>query len=116
MAPTLFADVDNGMRIAREEIFGPVLSVIEYDDEADAIAKANDSDYGLAGTVWTTDQDRADRVAREVRTGMIGVNSFRPSFNLPFGGVKASGIGREFGREGLDTFVEPKAYYHPPMS
>ncbi|WP_432841699.1 aldehyde dehydrogenase [Dactylosporangium sp. CA-092794] len=113
LRPTLFADVDNRMRIAQEEIFGPVLCVIPYDDDADAVGKANDSEYGLAGTVWTTDPARADAVAREVRTGMIGVNGFRPHFSMPFGGVKSSGIGREFGREGLDTFVEPKAYYHP---
>ncbi|MFI5960338.1 aldehyde dehydrogenase [Cryptosporangium sp. NPDC051539] len=112
LSPTLFADVDNKMRIAQEEIFGPVLSVIPYDTDADAVAAANDSDYGLAGTVWTTDPARADAVVREVRTGMIGVNAFRPHFSMPFGGVKASGIGREFGREGLDAFVEPKAYYH----
>ncbi|WP_433365529.1 aldehyde dehydrogenase [Streptosporangium sp. CA-115845] len=111
LRPTVFADVDNRMRIAREEIFGPVLCVIPYDDDADAVRLANDSDYGLAGTVWTADADRADTVARAVRTGMIGVNAFRPHFSLPFGGVKASGIGREFGREGLDAFVEPKAYY-----
>ncbi|WP_214102615.1 aldehyde dehydrogenase [Acrocarpospora catenulata] len=113
LRPTVFADVDNRMRIAREEIFGPVLCVIPYADDADAVRLANDSEYGLAGTVWTTDAARADAVARQVRTGMIGVNGFRPHFSLPFGGVKASGIGREFGREGLDAFVEPKAYYHP---
>jgi len=111
--PTLFADVDNTMRIAKEEIFGPVLAVIPYEDDAQAVELANDSVYGLAGTVWTTDQHRGDTIARQVRTGMIGINGFRPSFNLPFGGVKASGIGREFGREGLEAFIEPKAYYHP---
>jgi aldehyde dehydrogenase (NAD+) len=113
LAPTLFADVDNRMRIAQEEVFGPVLSVIAYDGDAEAVDLANDSAYGLAGSVWTTDPARADAVARAVRTGMIGVNGFRPDFSLPFGGVKASGIGREFGREGLDAFVEPKAFYHP---
>ena len=116
LAPTLFTEVDNRMRIAQEEIFGPVLSVIAYEDDADAIAQANDSIYGLAGTVWSTDAARADQIARGVRTGMIGVNSFRPHFSLPFGGVKASGIGREFGAYGFDSFVEPKAYYHPQTS
>jgi betaine-aldehyde dehydrogenase len=116
LSPTLFADVDNRMRIAQEEIFGPVLSVIAYDGDDEAIRQANDSAYGLAGSVWTTDPARADAIARRIRTGMIGVNGFRPHFSLPFGGVKASGIGREFGREGIDAFVEPKAYYHPGMT
>ncbi|MFJ4830778.1 aldehyde dehydrogenase [Streptomyces sp. NPDC088747] len=111
VAPTVFADVGNDMRIAREEIFGPVLCVIPYEDTDEAVALANDSDFGLAGSVWTQDPERADALAREVRTGMIGVNGFRPDFSLPFGGVKASGIGREFGREGLDAYVESKAYY-----
>jgi aldehyde dehydrogenase (NAD+) len=109
--PTVFADVDNGMRIAREEIFGPVIGVIPYDGEDEAVAIANDSDYGLAGSVWTADPARGEAIAREVRTGMIGVNGFRPDFSMPFGGVKASGIGREFGREGLDAYVEAKALY-----
>jgi aldehyde dehydrogenase (NAD+) len=116
MRPTVFADVGNDMRIAREEIFGPVLVVIPYDDDSDAVAIANDSIYGLAGSVWTTDLGRADRIARQVRTGMIGVNGFRPSFSLPFGGIKASGIGREFGREGIDAYVESKVYYRDPMA
>jgi aldehyde dehydrogenase (NAD+) len=111
VAPTVFADVRNDMRIAREEIFGPVVGVIPYDRDDDAIAIANDSAYGLAGTVWTTDQSRGETIARQVRTGMIGVNGFRPSFAMPFGGVKASGIGREFGREGIDAYVESKSLY-----
>jgi acyl-CoA reductase-like NAD-dependent aldehyde dehydrogenase len=108
--PTLFADVDNAMRIAREEIFGPVLSVIPYADEADAVRIANDSDYGLSGSVWTADTERGLEVARRVRTGTFGVNqpySMDPS--APFGGVKASGFGHELGREGLDEFLDTKA-------
>jgi betaine-aldehyde dehydrogenase len=111
VSPTIFAGVSNDMRIAQEEIFGPVLGVIPYDDDAHAVAIANDSIYGLSGSVWTTDPDRGDTIARQVRTGMIGVNGFRPHFSMPFGGVKASGIGREFGREGIDAYVESKSYY-----
>ncbi len=107
--PTLFADVSNDMTIAREEIFGPVLSAIPYDDEADAVAIANDSDYGLAGTVWTTDTDRGIDIARRVRTGTYGVNGFLLDFNAPYGGFKCSGIGRELGPEGLRSYLEPKS-------
>lgn len=108
--PTLFAEVDNGMRVAREEIFGPVLTVIPYTDEAEAVRLADDSEYGLSGSVWTADVDRGLAVARRVRTGSFGVNqpySMDPA--APFGGVKASGIGRELGREGIDEYVEIKA-------
>jgi aldehyde dehydrogenase (NAD+) len=108
--PTLFDGVDNGMRIAREEIFGPVLSVIAYRDEDEAVRIANDSDYGLSGSVWTADVDRGIGVARRVRTGTFGVNqpySMDPA--APFGGVKASGFGRELGPEGLDEFLDVKA-------
>ena len=108
--PTLFDGVDNGMRIAREEIFGPVLSVIPYRDEDEAVRIANDSDYGLSGSVWTADVDRGLGVARRVRTGTFGVNqpySMDPA--APFGGVKASGFGRELGPEGLDEFLDVKA-------
>ena len=111
--PTLFASVDNGMRIAREEIFGPVLCVIPYDDEDDAVRIANDSDYGLAGTVWTADVEHGLEVARRVRTGTLGINQYMLDFNSPFGGFKASGIGREFGPEGLDAYVELKSVALP---
>jgi aldehyde dehydrogenase (NAD+) len=111
--PTLFASVDNSMRIAREEIFGPVLSVIPYDDEDDAVRIANDSDYGLAGSVWTADVDHGLDVARRVRAGSVAVNQYLLDFKAPFGGFRASGIGREFGPEGFDAYVELKSIALP---
>ncbi|QWF23455.1 aldehyde dehydrogenase [Nocardioides sp. LMS-CY] len=111
--PTVFADVDNRMRIAQEEIFGPVLSVIAYDDVDDAVRIANDSEYGLAGTVWTGDVDAGLDVARRVRTGTYGVNTYTMDFAAPFGGYKSSGIGREFGPEGLAHYTELKSIYKP---
>lgn len=115
--PTVFAGVDNRMRIAQEEIFGPVLSVIPYDDVDDAVRIANDSDYGLAGTVWTADEQAGLDVARRVRTGTYGVNTYTMDFAAPFGGFKASGVGREFGPEGLAQYTELKSIYlsAPPM-
>jgi aldehyde dehydrogenase (NAD+) len=107
--PTLFADVSNDMRIAREEIFGPVLAVIPYEDEEDAIRIANDSEYGLAGSVWSADHEHALDVARRIRTGTVAVNQYTMDFVAPFGGFKASGIGREFGPEGLEEYVELKS-------
>lgn len=104
--PTVFSEVDNSMRIAQEEIFGPVLVVIPYEDEADALRIANDSEYGLAGSVWTEDQAHGVDIARQVRTGTYGVNIYTMDFTAPFGGFKGSGIGREFGPEGLDEYVE----------
>jgi aldehyde dehydrogenase (NAD+) len=96
--PTLFVDVDNRMTIAQEEIFGPVLAVIPYEDEADAVRIANDSDYGLSGSVWTADVEHGIEVARQVRTGTYGVNSMATlDVRSPFGGYKASGLGRELG-------------------
>jgi aldehyde dehydrogenase (NAD+) len=111
VAPTLFADVDNGMRIAREEIFGPVLVVIPYDGDEEAVRLANDSPYGLGGSVWTTDEQRGLDVAHRVRTGTFGVNRYGPDPTTPFGGFKASGIGREYGRVGLEAFVELKCVH-----
>ena len=107
--PTLFVRVDPSMRIAREEVFGPVLTVLEAEDERAAIAIANDSDFGLYGAVFCADPDRAYRVAREVRTGTVAHNAFLFDPSLPFGGFKMSGIGREGGREGLAAFTEIKS-------
>ncbi|MGW2956062.1 aldehyde dehydrogenase [Streptomyces eurythermus] len=108
VTPTVFADVDNSMRIAQEEIFGPVLVVIAYDDEDDAVRIANDSEYGLSGGVWSADEERALAVARRVRTGTITVNGASVAFDGPFGGFKASGIGREYGAVGIGTYTEYK--------
>jgi aldehyde dehydrogenase (NAD+) len=111
--PTLFADVDNRMTIAQEEIFGPVLVAIPYDDVDDALAIANDSDYGLSGSVWTSDPQAGVDVARRVRTGTYGINGMGMDFSSPFGGFKQSGIGRELGPEGLEAFLEPKTIVLP---
>jgi len=118
--PTLFVDVDNNMTIAQEEIFGPVLAVIPYDDESDAVRIANDSDYGLSGSVWSGDVERGLGVAKRVRTGTYGVNSFATlDVRNPFGGFKSSGVGRELGPEGLSAYLETKTIvlpgdYQPP--
>ncbi|MFD9902680.1 aldehyde dehydrogenase [Streptomyces sp. NPDC059063] len=108
VTPTVFADVDNSMRIAQEEIFGPVLVVIAYDDEDDAVRIANDSEYGLSGGVWSCDEEHALAVARRVRTGTVTVNGAAVGFDGPFGGFKASGVGREYGAVGLGTYTEYK--------
>ncbi|KUM67637.1 aldehyde dehydrogenase [Streptomyces griseorubiginosus] len=108
VTPTVFADVDNSMRIAQEEIFGPVLVVIAYDDEDEAVRIASDSEYGLSGGVWSSDEAHALEVARRVRTGTVTVNGASIAFDGPFGGFKASGIGREYGAVGLGTYTEYK--------
>ena len=119
--PTVFADVDNSMTIAQEEIFGPVLAVIPYEDEDDAVRIANDSVYGLAGSVYTTDNDRALKIARRIRTGTYAVNMYAFDPCAPFGGYKNSGIGRENGWEGIEAYCEQKSIllpfgYTPPAS
>lgn len=106
--PTLFADATNEMRIAREEIFGPVLTVIPYNGVDDAIAIANDSDYGLSGSVYADDLGRAEYIARRVRTGQMFVNDSGVCLSQPFGGFKQSGIGREGGIEGIEPYLETK--------
>ncbi len=110
--PTVFAEVDNAMTIAREEIFGPVMSVIPFDDEDEAIHIANDTPYGLAAAVWTTDLRRALRVSRALRAGTVWVNDSQPvPAEAPFGGYKQSGYGRELGRHGLEAYLEAKHIY-----
>ncbi len=111
--PTVFADVDNAMTIAQEEIFGPVLAVIPYEDDDDAVRIANDSVYGLAGSVYTTDNDRALQIARRIRTGTYAVNMYAFDPGAPFGGFKNSGIGRECGPEGIEAYCEPKSILLP---
>ena len=106
--PTVFANVTNDMAIARQEIFGPVLSIIGYTDDADAVAIANDSDYGLSGGVWGTDPDRALSVAQRLRTGQVDMNGSILNTDAPFGGYKKSGNGRELGRHGMEEFLEAK--------
>lgn len=111
--PTLFGGVDNSMRIAREEIFGPVVCLLPYEDEDEAVRIANDSDYGLSGSVWTADTERGIDVARRVRTGTFSVNTFSVDMLGPFGGYKNSGIGREFGPEGYGEYLEHKMIHLP---
>ena len=111
--PTLFADVDNSMRIAQEEIFGPVLVVIPFDDEDDAVRIANDSEYGLSGGVWTSDTEHGLEIARRIRTGTVTVNGAFIGFDGPFGGYKTSGTGREYGAVGLAEYVEHKTITIP---
>lgn len=111
--PTVFADVDNSMTIAQEEIFGPVLSIIAYDTEDEAVAIANDSVYGLAGSVWTTDIPRGIEIAGKIRTGTYGINWYAFDPSCPFGGYKNSGIGRENGKEGVEHFTQQKSVLMP---
>ncbi|MDV3127250.1 aldehyde dehydrogenase family protein [Mycobacterium sp. 21AC1] len=110
--PTVFADVDHTSRLAQEEIFGPVLSVLPFDSEEEVVAMANGTRYGLVGGLWTSDVTRAHRIASQIETGLVSVNTFRPILPmLPYGGFKYSGIGRENGMEVLDEYTETKAVY-----
>jgi acyl-CoA reductase-like NAD-dependent aldehyde dehydrogenase len=97
--------------LAQDEVFGPVVAVIPYEDADDAVAIANDNPYGLAGTVWTRDERRGVEIARRIRTGTFGVNYYQMDLGAPFGGTKSSGLGRELGPEGLDAFVEYQSIY-----
>ncbi len=110
--PTIFSDVTNDMTIAQEEIFGPVLSIIPYDTEEEAIAIANDSSYGLAGGVWAATDEQAFEVARKIRTGQVEINGGAFNVVAPFGGYKQSGIGRELGQYGFEEFLEVKSIQH----
>jgi acyl-CoA reductase-like NAD-dependent aldehyde dehydrogenase len=107
--PTIFADVDPRMVIAQEEIFGPVLSILTYDSEDEAVRIANDSAYGLAGGVWSGDPERALAAARRLRAGQVDVNGARFNPLAPFGGYKHSGVGRENGTYGLEEYLQIKA-------
>lgn len=109
LSPAVLADVDNSMRVAREEIFGPVASIIPFDGEEEAIRIANDSDYGLSGSLWTGSATRAIRVAKSIRTGTLSVNTNRSvRYEAPFGGYKRSGLGRELGMQAMDAYTEVK--------
>jgi len=110
--PTVFADVDNHATIAREEIFGPVMSVIPFETPDDVLAMSNDNEYGLAAAIWTTDVKKAMRAAQAVRAGIVWINDSQPApTEMPWGGYKQSGVGRELGKHGLDDYLEEKAVY-----
>jgi acyl-CoA reductase-like NAD-dependent aldehyde dehydrogenase len=109
--PTVFAAVDNSMRIAQEEIFGPVLVVIPYEDENDAVRIANDSAYGLGGSIFTSDVERAEKLARRIETGSIGINFYGSNLAAPFGGWKDSGLGLEYGPEAIGAYVRMKSIH-----
>lgn len=109
--PTVFANVDNSMRIAQEEIFGPVVVVIPFDNEDDAVRIANDSDYGLGGSIFTSDPDRAEKLARRIETGSVGINFYGSNLAAPFGGWKDSGIGMEYGPEAIGAYVRMKSIH-----
>lgn len=110
--PTILTDVTNSMRVAREEIFGPVLSIIRFKDDDEAIAIANDTPYGLAAGVWTNDLTRAFRYTKALKAGTVWVNAYRVvSYAVPFGGFKQSGIGRENGQEMIKEYLQTKSVY-----
>jgi acyl-CoA reductase-like NAD-dependent aldehyde dehydrogenase len=110
--PTVLSGVTNDMRIAREEVFGPILSVIPFKDEAEAVAIANDTRFGLAAAVWTQNVHRAHRVAHKLRAGTVWINAYRVvSYATPFGGYKESGIGRENGIDSIREYTETKSVY-----
>jgi aldehyde dehydrogenase (NAD+) len=111
--PTIFTGLDNRSAVARQEIFGPVLTVIAYDDEDDAIRVANDSEYGLGGTVWSPDHDHAVAVATRIRSGTVGINHYLPDITAPYGGIKNSGLGRELGPEGLRSYQHLQSIFSP---
>lgn len=111
VAPTVFADVDNRDRLAQEEIFGPVITITPYEDDAEAVQLANDTEFGLAGTVWSRDSARATEIARAMHTGSVGVNHYQLDVQSPFGGIKSSGLGRELGPEGLEAYLITKSVY-----
>jgi acyl-CoA reductase-like NAD-dependent aldehyde dehydrogenase len=113
VGPTIFADVDPGARIAQEEIFGPVLSIIPYQDEDDAVRIANATPYGLAGAVWSADVAHAMAVADRMRTGQVDINGATFNHRAPFGGYGQSGIGREFGEHGFAEFCQVKSIQLP---
>jgi acyl-CoA reductase-like NAD-dependent aldehyde dehydrogenase len=113
VAPTLFAACTNDMTIVREEIFGPVVAVVAFDTEEEAIALANDSDYGLINYVWTADAARGYRVARELRAGTVDLNTVTQQMEAPFGGFKQSGVGRDRGSFGLHAYSELQAIVWP---
>jgi aldehyde dehydrogenase (NAD+) len=111
--PTVFVNVKNDMTIAQEEIFGPVLSVIAYDSEEEAVRIANDSKYGLHSAVLGTDIQRARRVASQLRAGRVVINNMTDDPQAPWGGFKYSGVGREYGQYGIEAFLEPRAILEP---
>ncbi|NGY63599.1 aldehyde dehydrogenase [Lentzea sp. NEAU-D13] len=113
VAPTIFADASNDMAIAREEIFGPVLTVVPFDDEEEAIRMANDTEYGLGAGVYTNDVRRAFRVSKRLRVGMVGINGFQLEPHVPFGGFKQSGLGREGGQSAYEAYTELKTVMMP---
>jgi aldehyde dehydrogenase (NAD+) len=110
VTPTVFANVDNKMRVAREEIFGPVVSVIPFDDEDEAIAIANDTDYGLTAGLWSQNIGRAHRVASRIQAGTVWINTYRYiRWAIPYGGFKMSGLGRENGMEAVDAYLQTRS-------